>query len=132
MKDLLKLLLLIFVGLMSLSAYSQSNSKQEGVTLKLKVYLESKHAYADMADRLTVRVDEMIDRTVVEYDKKSGRFSLNLKMDKHYVLYFTQDGYETKSMIFSTVGVDRSSKYVFRADIMLKRSDAKNLKIKMP
>jgi len=124
MKEIIKITLLICTGLLSLSAYSQDNSKENYVTLKLKVYLESQHAYADMADNLVVRVDEMIDRTVFEYDKKTGRFSLKLNMDKHYVIYFTQEGYETRSMVFSTVGADQHSKYVFRADIMLKRSDA--------
>ena len=126
MKELIKVLLLIFIGLMSLSGYSQVNSKNKGVTLKLKVYLESPHAFSDLADQLTVRVDEMIDRTVVEYDK-SGRFSLNLSMDKHYVLYFTLEGYETKSMVFSTVGADRGYKYVFHIDVMLKRSTENSL-----
>jgi len=121
-KALAKILTLIFAGILSLSAFSQLSSKSNHITLKLKVYLESEHSFSDMADNLTVRVDEMIDRSIAEHEMKAGRFSLKLSVDKHYVLYFSQEGFETKSVVFSTVGADKNSKYIFRADVMLKRS----------
>ena len=127
MSEFKKILVLIIIGFFTLSAYSQDDSKKEGVTLKLKIYLESNHSFGELAGHLTVRIDELIDKTVFEYEKKTGRFSLNLSMDKHYVLYFTQEGYETKSMLFSTVGADKNLKYIFRADVMLKKVDAKNV-----
>lgn len=122
MKPIAKVLTLIIAGLMSLSAFSQTKDQPEAITLNLKVYLESEHSFKDMADNLTIRMDEMIDRTITEQENKDGRLSLALATDKHYVLYFSQEGFETKSMVFSTVGADKESKYIFRADIMLKKS----------
>ncbi|MBL4658183.1 MAG: hypothetical protein JKX73_09300 [Flavobacteriales bacterium] len=121
MKVLTKVLTLVLASIMSLSAFGQTEVASDAITLKLKVYLESSHSFSDMADNLTVRIDEMIDRTISEQENKDGRFTLDLEVDRHYVLYFSQKGYETKSMVFSTVGADLEVKYTFRADIMLKR-----------
>ena len=100
----------------------QINEPQNNkVILKLKVYLDSKHPYSDMTDNFNLRVDEIIDRSITESTIKSGRISMELKLNKHYIIYLSRNGYETKSLVFSTVGARIASKNIFHADVILRR-----------
>jgi len=117
-RTILTIILLSCLGLISVA----QDAKPTGhITLKVKAYLESKHVYSDMADNLTVRVDELLNKSIKEFKKRSGRFHLDLKPNKHYIIYFSQDGFETSSLVFSTVGVDPAEKHIFHVDVMLKR-----------
>jgi len=118
-KRIVKYVLLMCVLNPGFGVNAQKTNKP--VTLKVRVYTKSPDNIAGMAHDISVRVVEIIDKSIWKYSKRSGRFSMILEANKHYFIEFKKDGYESRTLAFSTVGINTAKKHLFKTDLLLTR-----------
>jgi len=121
-KRTISVYIIMFLGL---SCWAQE-IRPETVTVKFRVLLETDANHSKKASNLSVRVDETFDHGYRDYEVNSGKFSMEVAPNKQCLVLLSVDGYETKSVLLSTVGFQSGNKHVFRLIITLDRVGSSN------
>ena len=91
--------------------------------LHCKSYIKShRPSYTHRARKVTVECVNLADNSSVIYVSRSGKLSIEFKLDARYLVYVSKEGYETKMLAFSTKGADPTHVYQFDFDLLLEKS----------
>jgi len=80
-----------------------------------------------------IKVVDMTTNNEVGFTQASKSFSIGLERDKHYMIYFSREGYSTKFIEVSTDGANTDFEHVFFVDMVLaKKSQSKETELNYP
>ena len=93
------------------------------VGMECKAYIKGrKFSYTRRARRITVECLDLMDDSHRIYKSKSGKIDLRFKLETRYLVYVSKEGYQTKLLAFSTMGVEPTATYQFDFDLTLEKS----------